>query len=145
LWPEIIPSLITNTANENINFRISSIITLMYISQELENEDVFSKEEMDMIFSNLINNINSNVNTNLNETAFKCLNSFISFGTNIFSIKEKRRIFFDLIYLHLKDNSEKIRLLAMKCLVEVGKNFYDYLVEEIKVIYEYTIIYVFFV
>ncbi len=117
----------------------------MYISQELENEDVFSKEEMDMIFSNLINNINSNVNTNLSETAFKCLNSFISFGTNIFSIKEKRRIFFDLIYLHLKDNSEKIRLLAMKCLVEVGKNFYDYLVEEIKVIYEYTIIYVFFV
>ncbi len=144
LWPEIIPTLITNTANENVDFRISSITTLLYVSQEFENENVFNKEEIDMVFSNLSNNINSTNSAILRETAFKCLNSFIPFGTNIFSINEKRRIFFDLVYLHLKDNSEKIRLLAMKSLVEIGKHFYDYLVEEIKVIYEYTIIYVIF-
>lgn len=116
--------------------------TLMYISQELENENVFRKEEIDMIFSNLISNINSGVNTLLSEAAFKCLISFIPFGRNNFSVKEERRIFFDLIYVHLKDKSENIRLLAMKFLVEIGKLFYDFLIDEIRTIYEYTIIYV---
>ena len=61
-----------------------------------------------------------------------------------FSINDERKIIFQLIYCQLKSSVEIIRVNAMKCLVEIQKNFYDYLIDEIKSIYDFTIFHVYY-
>ena len=141
-WPEIINSLLSHAEKENIIFKIASITALLYISQEFEGKKCFGATEIDKILSLLIKNINFELNIKLSETAFNCLNSYIPFAIKNFSINEERKIIFTLIYSQLKNNTESMRLLAMKCLVEIEKNFYEYLVEEIRNIYDFTFIHV---
>ena len=143
-WPEIINLLISQAENENIIFRKASITTLMFISQELEGQKCFNSTEIDNILNVLIKNINFQENNEIKESALKCLNSYLPFAGKNFSINDERKIIFQLIYCQLKSSVEIIRVNAMKCLVEIQKNFYDYLIDEIKSIYDFTIFHVYY-
>jgi hypothetical protein len=82
--------LVTNCSHENEYFRLSSIITLGYISQEITPKDL-TTDEVDKILTGLLKNLNSEINkissTELENTAIVALINYISFAKKNFSIK----------------------------------------------------------
>lgn len=82
--------MVTNCSHENEYFRLSSIITLGYISQEITPKDL-TTDEVDKILTGLLKNLNSEINkissTELENTAIVALINYISFAKKNFSIK----------------------------------------------------------
>jgi hypothetical protein len=88
-WPDIIEILVTNCSHENEYFRLSSIITLGYISQEITPKDL-SSNEIDKILTGILKNLNSTSNKittlDLESTSIVALINFISFAKKNFSV-----------------------------------------------------------
>lgn len=82
--------MVTNCSHENEYFRLSSIITLGYISQEITPKDL-TTDEVDKILTGLLKNLNSEINkissAELENTAIVALINYISFAKKNFSIK----------------------------------------------------------
>ena len=80
----------TNCSHENEYYRLSSIITLGYISQEITSNDLIS-DEVDKILTGILKNLNSPNNkissSELENTAIVALINYISFAKKNFSIK----------------------------------------------------------
>ena len=56
-WPEIIECLVSNSFNQNLNFRLASLETLGYICEEINVKSI-STQEVDAILTALIKNLN---------------------------------------------------------------------------------------
>ena len=76
--------MVTNCSHENEYFRLSSIITLGYISQEITPKDL-TTDEVDKILTGLLKNLNSEINkissAELENTAIVALINYISFAS----------------------------------------------------------------
>ena len=79
----------TNCSHDNEYFRLSSIITLGYISQEIIAKDLVS-DEVDKILTGILKNLNSANNkissSELENTAIVALINYISFAKKNFSV-----------------------------------------------------------
>lgn len=141
-WPGIIDILVKNCSNENENYRLSSIITLGYISQEITVQDLTS-EEVDKILTGILQNLNSSSNhinsAELENTAIIALINYVSYAKKNFSIMSEKVIIMDAIYTNLNSNNVEMRVYAMQCLVEVTRCYYDYLDDQMAKILEVTV------
>ena len=83
-WPDIINILIQTSANQDMNIRMSSIITIGYISQELVPGNL-SSEEVDNILSALINNLTPETDLEIISLAIVAFLNFL-----VYSKKNKK-------------------------------------------------------
>lgn len=72
-WPNIIPSLIQNCQNENLNIKLASLETLGLILEELRPR-ILSTEVVDQILNAVLSSLQSNLNNS--EVVNYCLKSF---------------------------------------------------------------------
>lgn len=79
----------TNCSHDNEYYRLSSIITLGYISQEITSKDLIS-DDVDKILTGILKNLNSPNNkissSELENTAIVALINYISFAKKNFSV-----------------------------------------------------------
>ena len=79
----------TNCSHDNEYYRLSSIITLGYISQEITSKDLVS-DDVDKILTGILKNLNSPNNkissNELENTAIVALINYISFARKNFSV-----------------------------------------------------------
>ena len=91
-WPDIIDILISNCSNESEYFRMSSIITLGYISQEIQPKDL-TTDEIDKILTGILKNLESPNNKvtsdELVRSSMISLTNYISFSKKNFSFSVK--------------------------------------------------------
>lgn len=79
-WPDIINILISTSNHDNLNFRMASIMTIGYISQELSPGDI-SAQQIDEILTSLINNLNGSSNSDITLHTIIAFLNFLIFGS----------------------------------------------------------------
>ena len=93
LWLNIFDILIGTSNNENINIQLSSIITLGYIFEEINENDI-SDEIMRKILFCYYNILNKdNINLELHKSTLDSLFHFIPFIKNVIMNNEQSKIF----------------------------------------------------
>ena len=123
-WPDIINILIQTSANPDINIRMSSIITIGYISQELVPGNL-SSEEVDNILSALINNLAADTDMEIISLAIVAFLNFLVFAKKNMEIPNERDVIFNVIFNCLNHHNVDIRVYSMQCLVEISRLYYD--------------------
>ena len=73
-WSDIILSLVNNSFNENMNFRLASLETLGYICEEL-NTKTINPKDVELILTSFIRNLNEE-NCDIN-IAKICMNALL--------------------------------------------------------------------
>lgn len=134
-WNDIVDILCATSQHENINFKLSSLITIGYIAQDVDTKDL--TQEQVSAFLNAINlNMNAIENCNDNDIiilkqaiiAFYKLLPFIEAN---FQVVEQRCILLNkLITLIEFYNNDDIKLHTLQCLVEIARLYYNYLHNE---------------
>ena len=127
LWLNIFDILIGTSNNENINIQLSSIITLGYIFEEINENDI-SDEIMRKILFCYYNILNKdNINLELHKSTLDSLFHFIPFIKNVIMNNEQSKIFFELIEKSIKNDYIIIRSKSIKIFIEISRRYYDYL------------------
>lgn len=83
-WPELIDILVATCSNENIDFQTSAIMTLGYISQEINIQD-FKVEDVDKILSGLIETIREPKSDEVLKASLISFVNYISFARKNFA------------------------------------------------------------
>lgn len=125
-WPDIINTLIQTSSHENPNFRMASIVTIGYISQELTPNHL-SSQEVDDILSALIGNMKLDTELEILSHAITAFLNFLIFAKKNMEIPNERDVIFGVIFECLKHPEVIIRVYSMQCLVEISRLYYDYL------------------
>lgn len=125
-WPEIVNILVSTANNENENYKISSIMTIGYISQELVPGQL-DQNEIDSVLSALITNLTLDQSYEVIKHAIIALLNFIFFSKSDMENPNNKGVIMNTIYNCLNHSSEDIRELAMQCLVEISRLYYDYI------------------
>ena len=126
-WPEIIDVLSTNALGQNIDFKLASLETLGYICEELEISHL-EIVEIDLVLSALVSNIISTVeNDDIKFSAVRALLQTLRFCQKNFKTDNERQSLMDHIIAACGYKSTEVRMKAMQCLVEIVREFYDYI------------------
>ena len=136
-WTTLIPTLYSASQHQNINYKLSSIITAGYICQEVER---FSNEDRDqvskMIFTYLPYGTVSDkelIKQNLN-----ALSKFLIFlEPNMKDKAFREELFKQLFNYILHIPSDEIDIAALQCVNDVAKMYYDYIPEEMPLITQF--------
>ncbi len=132
-WPTLVNTLVNASQHSNINYKISSILTAGFISQEIE-PSVFPKEERDKVFNMIFMNLPFGTITNL-ELILQTLNALLKF-IPFLSPNMTDNIFRFELYKHLfsytlQHPNDEVKNIALQCVTELSKLYYDYIEQEI--------------
>ena len=115
--------LISTATHENLNYRLSSILTIGFISQEI-NPGNLTIEEVNNVLNVLTMNLNHQSDEVVTETISSFLN-FIIFANQNMNVEGEKSYILSNIYNCLSHSNLKIRILSMQCLVEISRIYYD--------------------
>ena len=134
LWTNIFDILINASQNNNIDVKITSLITLGYIFEEFTLNNIHLNINNNTV-SNLLNmyysiltNCNPNEENNI-PLLLNCLNSircFIPYIEAIISDNSSRLVFFNLIKGYMLNSNEKIRECAIVIFIALIEYYYKY-------------------
>ena len=132
LWYEIFDILINASQNNDIEIKITSLITLEYIFEDVS-INFIKKETILKLMNNYysllsINNNNDKNNNNiyLIQTCLKSINKFVPFIEIIISDDNSKLIFFNMIKQYMLNNDENIRIQSMIIFSNLISNYYKY-------------------
>ena len=127
LWMNIFDILIGASNNENVYIQLSSIMTLGYIFEEINENDI-NDDIMRKILFCYYNILNQNdINLELHKSTLDSLLHFIPFIKNVIMNNEQSKIFYELIEKSIKNDYNIIRNKSIKIFVEISRRYYDYL------------------
>ena len=130
LWSDIFDILINASKDNDIEIKITSLITLEYIYEDVP----INKKKKEIIFK-LLNNyysilsIKDNNDNNiiyLIQTCLKSINKFIPFIEIIINDNNSKLIFFNMIKSYMLNNNEEIRILSMNIFTNLISSYYKY-------------------
>lgn len=127
LWINIFDILIGTSNNENIYIQLSSITTLGYIFEEINENDINDDIMRKILFCfyNILNQ--KEINLELHKSTLDSLFHFIPFIQNVIMNNEQSKIFYELIEKSIKNDSNIIRSKSIKIFIEISRRYYDYL------------------
>lgn len=135
-WANLIPTLHAASKHENINFKISSIITLGYICQEVS-PDNFSLDDREKIFQSIFLNFpyeNSN-NEELIYQTLSALSKYVGFLGSKMENEPFRKELYNHLFRYASNYShENINIIALQIINDITKVYYDYVKNEMEVI-----------
>ena len=129
-WSNIFDILINASQNNDIEIKITSLITLEYIYEDVQIN--FIKKEtilklIDNYYSLLsIKDNNDNNTIYLIITCLKSIDKFIPFIESIISDNSSKLIFFNMIKTYMLNNDERIRIQSMIIFSDLIIPYYKY-------------------
>lgn len=92
-----------------------------------------------MVLTGIINGLNDpKGNDEIMISSISGLLNTLRFASNNFAVPTEREAIMNEIFKCLSHRNVEVRVLAMQCLVEVSREFYDHISNEIPKIGEYT-------
>jgi hypothetical protein len=122
-WPNIMPIIISAASHEHMNYRMSAILSIGYISQEVHSKN-FSIEEINQCISALIENLNY-PELEMQKTSAQSLIYFMGFTFRSMRVDAERNFIVGGILKALESQSLEMRVLAMQNCVEMARLYYD--------------------
>lgn len=130
LWLDVFDILINASQNSDIEIKITSLITLQYIYEDVPISYI-KKEIIYKLIQNYYSLL-SEKNTNdqsylyLIRTCLQSINKFIPFMETILSDNDSRLIFFNMIKTYMVNNDEQIRIKSMQIFSDLISSFYKF-------------------
>jgi len=119
-WDDLITSLQTTSSNEDMNIRLASLTTLMYLCDELQPDDL-NDTLKNAILHSLITNVSiEEANLEATKLAVKALPNSIAYANNIFGNDTDRDFLMDKIFTACQLQDEEIQEYALHTLREIG-------------------------
>ena len=143
LWTDIFDILINASQNNDIEIKITSLITLEYIYEDISinfiNKDTIIKlmNNYYSLLSEKENNDKSNIN--LIRACLRSINSFVPFLKIIISDNNSRLIFFNMIKTYMLNNDEEIRKISLSIFSDLIYSYYKYFESYIDTLMEIVI------
>ena len=130
LWNEIFDILINASQNNDVEIKITSLITLEYIFEDVSinfiKKDIILKL-MNNYYSLLsVKDNNDKCNIYLIQTCLKSINKFVPFIEIIISDDNSKLIFFNMIKNYMMHSDEAIRIQSMIIFSNLISNYYKY-------------------
>ena len=137
-WLNIFDILSSTSQNTDINIQLSSLTTLEYIYEEIQQGDIPNN-----IVANLLNTYYSLLNqNNINpQLAINTLNSilkFLPFMCDFINDSGSKIKFYDLIEKYIRNDDEKIRKVSLQVFNEISRIYYDSLQDYIEKIFNFS-------
>lgn len=142
-WTDIILSLVNNSFNENMNFRLASLETLGYICEELSSKTINPKD-VELILTALIRNLNEDsCDENIAKICLTALNHSIDLADKNFKNPIESNLIFETFFKICSKfvNNQKgseIFTLIIQCFIEIGTKYYQFIEPYITKISELT-------
>ena len=137
-WNDIFGILVNTSQNENLFIQLSSVITLGYIFQEVNVEDI-PQDAMTQILNSFYTLLNSSTtNIELQCRTLESLDNFLPFISPIITNEQQRVLFFDLVRTFTTHQDEKVRNLSLKIFLDIARRYYDYLDNYLPQLIEFT-------
>ena len=130
LWTEIFDILINASQNSDIEIKITSLITLQYIYEDVP-VNFIKKEIIIKLISNYYSILsmekseNQN-NLNLIKTCLRSINKFIPFLEAIIIEPNSKLIFFNMINTYLLNQDEQVRIISLDIFSNLIMSYYKY-------------------
>ena len=130
LWTEIFDILINASQNSDIEIKITSLITLQYIYEDVP-VNFIKKEIIIKLISNYYSILsmekseNQN-NLNLIKTCLRSINKFIPFLEAIIIEPNSKLIFFNMINTYLLNQDEQVRIISLDIFSNLIMAYYKY-------------------
>ena len=130
LWIDIFDILINASQNKDIEIKITSLITMQYIYEDVP-INFIKKEIILKLIANYYSllsekNINEQNNIYLIKTCLESINKFVPFIEIILSDDNSKLIFFNMIKTYVLNSDEQIRILSMKIFSNLINSYYKY-------------------
>lgn len=130
-WQDIIDILCQTSTNENKFIQLASVTTLGYISTEISTRDL-NDEQVGKILNTLYTLLSNTSDFDLQDVCLNALLNFIPFIKRFFLNKDQKSLVLDIIYKYTQNQEIKLRIIAIQCLLEIVRQYYDNLEENIK-------------
>ena len=125
MWPNLLPILSSAALHPQVEFRLTALETLDYITEDME-QSLLSKDEVDSILKVIITNINTCENIDVKEKAIICLLNTIRFcGTNFNSPSDAQTIMGAIFKCAECNENIDIKKKGLQTIVEVISVFYE--------------------
>jgi hypothetical protein len=122
-WPTIMPIIISAAAHEHVNFRMSAILSIGYIAQEIQTKHL-SIEDVNQCISALIENLDY-PELEMQKTSAQSLIYFMGFTYKSMRVDAERNFIVGGVLKALGSQSLEMRVLAMQNFVEMARLYYD--------------------
>jgi len=123
-WNALIKVLLKALEQQKLEFRLSSLETLSYITEDAD-PGVLSMEDIDGIFMSVIQIINIDQVKEVQELAISCIHHLIKFSAKNFGIQDETKNILNAIIKCASIENCDIRKKGLMAMTEVLKNFYD--------------------
>lgn len=121
---EILEVLLQALSHDAFNFKYAALLTLQYIFQDIELDNLNSNE-VEYIFGKLIENMKLVNDENLYLYYCKVIKEMIPFSKQLFQDSDKQNALLDYIYIIFDCRSFDIKKTAINCISECYKYYYD--------------------
>ena len=130
--------VINTSQNPNLNIQLSSLTTLEYIYEEINQGDIPNETVAKLlnIYYSLLSQ--ESVNPQLVINTLNSIMKFLPFINDFIKDSISRVKFYDLIEKYVRDENEQIREIALKIFIEICKIYYDSLQNYIETIFNFT-------
>ena len=130
LWNEIFDILINASQNNDIEIKITSLITLEYIFEDVS-INYIQKDTILKLMNNYYSLLSEKDNNDKNnvyliQTCLKSINKFVPFIEVIISDDNSKLIFFNMIKTYMLHHDENIRIQSMTIFSNLVSNYYKY-------------------
>lgn len=133
-WPDIITNLCNNSYNEEVKIKQSSLKTLGYICEELDNSDL-DKDQTDAVITALLEALVANSeNEEIMAIAIQAVLHSLMFAETIFH-ESKGGVIIERVLGAAIHPSVEVRTTTMMCLAEIIRLYYNHVdshIEQIK-------------
>ena len=130
LWNDIFDILINASQNNDIEIKITSLITLEFIYEDIS-FNIIDKQTIVKLLNNyytLLSEKNNEDNNNLPllKTCLKSIIKFVPFIEIIISDENSKLIFFNMIRNYMMNNDEEIRYISINIFTGLITSYYKY-------------------
>lgn len=139
-WNSLIKTLSSAAQHTDINFQLTAITTLGYISQEISSQDI-SFEERQLIINTIIPAMNNSQNQALLLQSIKSLTFLIDYLYENMKNDEFRKCLFSKLFEYIKSSDEELALSSFQCLIDICRVYYDDIFLEFDIIAKFTLSY----
>jgi len=136
-WPELIPSLMESSNSTDDNLKQSTLDTLGYLCEEIEDPKVLSAQS-NQILTAVCQGIKS-PKTELTLSACKAMLNALEFVKSNFEKEVERTYIMQVLCDVCTHNDVKVRTIAMECLAKVGALYYDKLPQYMQKLFAITL------
>ena len=137
-WLNIFNVLINTSQNENLYIQLSSLTTLEYIYEEINQGDIPNDTVASLLNTYYSLLMKENVDPQLSLATLNSVNKFLPFIKDFINDSTQRKNFYDLIEKYILDSNEKIREASLNIFIDICKLYYDSLQDYIDKILNFT-------